>query len=79
MNLKPLEALRPEHRHQRQRDQESAERKNVRDPADGVLVLLWMNRSRSAPTSGVNRMIESMWFCMNSSQLSAQLQLELQR
>ncbi len=35
-----LEALCPEHRHQRQRDQEAAEREDVRDPADGVLVLL---------------------------------------
>ena len=35
MNLKPrLEALRPEQRHQRKRDQEAAQREDVRDPAD---------------------------------------------
>ncbi len=35
-----LETLRPEHRHQRQRDQESAKGEEVRNPADRVLVLL---------------------------------------
>src|SRR6202521_3887563 len=35
-----LETLRPEHRHQRQRDQESAEREDVRDPANRIFALL---------------------------------------
>ena len=35
-----LEALVPEPGHERQRDQESAEREEVGDPADGVFVLL---------------------------------------
>jgi hypothetical protein len=38
--LSGVEALGPEHGHQRQRDQEAAEREKVRDPADGFLVLL---------------------------------------
>ncbi len=35
-----LEALRPEPRHQRQGNQQAGQRKDVRDPADRVLVLL---------------------------------------
>ncbi len=35
-----VETLRPEHRHQRQRNQEAAEREEVRNPANRVLVLL---------------------------------------
>src|ERR1700678_16753 len=35
-----FEALHPEPGHQRQRDQKSAKRKNIGNPADGVLVLL---------------------------------------
>src|SRR5260370_37546572 len=34
-----LETLRPKHRHQRQRDQEPAEREDVRDPTNRVFVL----------------------------------------
>ena len=36
-----VEALRPEHRHQRQRDQETGESEDVGSPADRVFVLLW--------------------------------------
>src|SRR5208337_3660776 len=38
--LRSIEAQRPEHRHQRQRDQEPAEREDVRNPANCALVLL---------------------------------------
>ena len=41
MNLKPgSKRCAQNHRHQRQRDQEPAQREEIRDPADGVLILL---------------------------------------